>query len=87
MKSSTDPRPIICEADGELAKKVQFQLIATRSGFRQIDVCADSGTVTLSGPVPSFFLWQLATTTAKRVVGVRHVVDHIEVAFHGNHSH
>jgi osmotically-inducible protein OsmY len=82
MKTFT--QPFASEADGDLAKKVQLYLSANRPGFRQLDIGAKGGTVTLSGSVASFFLRQLAVAATKRVAGVRQLVDDIEVALRGN---
>jgi osmotically-inducible protein OsmY len=66
-------------ADADLARNVRLFLGAHRNGFQRITVWAESGTVRLSGPVGSFFLRQMAIAMAKRVAGVRHVVDDLEV--------
>jgi osmotically-inducible protein OsmY len=74
-------------ADAELAKAVQLFLNANRTGYRRIIVWAEEGTVSLSGSVRSFFLRQMAVVLAKRVAGVRHVVDGLEVDWKELGSH
>ncbi len=79
MKPIPDVCPAVDAADTELAKKVQHLLIASRGGYRWVNVQAEAGTVRLLGPVRSFFLRQLAVVLAKQVIGVRNVIDQLEV--------
>lgn len=79
MRPSVDVQPTADTADAELAKKVQLFLSANRRGFRRVSVWAEGETVRLSGPVESFYLRQLAAALAKRVAGVRYVLDDLEV--------
>ena len=79
MKPARDSRSVADAADADLAKAVQLFLNANRTGYRRIIVWAEEGTVSLSGSVRSFFLRQMAVVLAKRVAGVRHVVDGLEV--------
>lgn len=65
--------------DSSLANRVKLFLVAQRGGFREIGVRAEAGTIKLSGPVTSFFLRQTAIELAKRVAGVRHVIDDLDV--------
>jgi len=88
MKPATEARSFADAADADLAKAVQLFLNANRTGYRRIIVWAEKGTVSLSGSVRSFFLRQMAVVLARRVAGVRHVVDGLEVdweelGFHG----
>ena len=79
MRPIADVQPTADTVDAELAKKVQLFLSANRRGFRRVSVCAEGETVRLAGPVDSFYLRQMAAALAKRVAGVRHVVDDLEV--------
>ena len=79
MESVADARSSADVANTELAKKVRLFLNANRTGFRGVGVWADEGTVRLSGSLRSFFLRQMAVALAKRVAGVRHVLDDLEV--------
>jgi hypothetical protein len=77
MKPITDARPFAESTDANLARNVR--LFLSGRSFRQISVSAEKGTIRLSGLVHSFSLRQVATAMAKRVAGVRHVVDDLEV--------
>jgi osmotically-inducible protein OsmY len=79
MRPIADIQPTADTVDAELAKKVQLFLSANRRGFRRVSVWAEGETVRLAGPVDSFYLRQMAAALAKRVAGVRHVVDDLEV--------
>ena len=79
MKPIADSQPLVEITDAELAKKVRLFLSGNRRGLNQIAVGTEQGTVTLSGSVGSFFLRQMAISLAKKVTGVRHVVDDLEV--------
>lgn len=79
MKPTFESEFRVDSADADLARNVRLFLGTHRNGFRRISVWAESGTVRLSGPVGSFFLRQMAIAMAKRVAGVRHVVDDLEV--------
>ena len=79
MRPSVDVQSTVDMTDAELAKKVQLYLSANRSGFGRVNVCVEGETVRLAGPVDSFYLRQLAAALAKRVAGVRYVVDDLEV--------
>jgi DNA-binding response OmpR family regulator len=63
----------------DLEKRVRLCIASTRSGFAQLSVRADGTTIHLSGRVESFYLRQLAINAAKRVAGVQHVIDKLEV--------
>jgi len=65
--------------DADLARTVRLALCANRNGCSRIKVWADNGTVRLSGPIRSILLRQLAIALSKQVVGVRRVVDDLEV--------
>jgi osmotically-inducible protein OsmY len=79
MKPTFDREFRVDSADADLVRNVRLFLGARHSGFQRIGVRAESGTVRLCGPVGSFFLRQMAIAMAKRVAGVRHVVDDLEV--------
>lgn len=79
LAEKPDVQVPVDSTDGDLAKKVELFLSAKRNGLRQISVWAGAGNVRLSGVVGSFFLRQLALEMTKRVAGVRHVVDDLEV--------
>jgi osmotically-inducible protein OsmY len=68
------------DRDAELAERVRIFLTGSRNELRTINVRAQNGVVCLSGTVPSFYLRQLATACARRVAGVRTIVDAIEVS-------
>lgn len=87
MKPTTECRPFADTMDAELARAVQLFLNANRTGYRRIIVWAERGTVSLSGSVRSYFLRQMAVALAKRVAGVRHVVDGLEVEWEELGSH
>ena len=65
--------------NADLARTVHPALCANRNGCSRIVVRVEEGTVRLSGPVRSFFLRQMAIALAKQVVGVRQVIDDLEV--------
>jgi osmotically-inducible protein OsmY len=58
---------------------VALFLGAARPELAVISVQANDGIVELTGVVPSFYLRQLAIACARRVAGVREVIDHIHV--------
>jgi osmotically-inducible protein OsmY len=64
--------------DNDLATRVRASLQGKRAELAFLFVDVESGTVRLSGRVPSFHLRQLAISAAKHVAGVRHVIDGIE---------
>jgi osmotically-inducible protein OsmY len=69
----------LLQGDDELERHVRLYL--THCGHRPVtalDVEAHNGVITLRGVVPSFYVRQLAIACARRVAGVRHVVDHIK---------
>ena len=79
MESIAVAQPSTDVAITELAKKVRLFLNANRRGFGRVSVWAEGETVRLAGPVESFYLRQMAAALAKRVAGVRYVVDDLEV--------
>ena len=72
------PSPAETE-DRELASRVELYLGTTRPALSGVRVDAGQGTVRLNGKVPTFHLRQLAVAAARRVAGVRHVVDELSV--------
>jgi osmotically-inducible protein OsmY len=79
MNPIADAQTSVDATTPDLAKAVRLFLTANRRGFREVSVWAESGTVRLCGPVHSFFLRQMAVTLAKKVTGVHHVIDDLEV--------
>lgn len=65
--------------DRELASRVQLYLGTTRPVLSNVRVDAERGNVRLKGTVPTFHLRQLAVASARRVAGVRNVVDELTV--------
>lgn len=65
--------------DNELETRVRLCLTDARPELNVIGVQAHGETVRLSGNLTSFYLRQLALEAAKRVPGVRSVVDCMEV--------
>ena len=68
-------------ADEDLARRVAAYL-ASRCfhSFRDLQVSAAGGVVTVVGPVTSFHEKQVAYQSCRRVAGVREVVDEVYVA-------
>jgi hypothetical protein len=65
----------------ELGRRVRLYLRATRLEFAAVKVeVIDDSIIRLSGSVGSYYSRQLAVATAKRVAGVRHVIDEILVS-------
>jgi hypothetical protein len=78
--------PPCADVDADLTKRVRIFLINSRYELSGLDVVAHDGIVTLVGPVSTFYLRQLATACARRVAGVRKVIDGIEVCYDGDHA-
>jgi osmotically-inducible protein OsmY len=66
-------------ADVVLAMQVREKLAATRRNLGDVAVIVDAGHVHLRGRVPSYRLRQVAIENARRVSGVRQVVDELRV--------
>jgi osmotically-inducible protein OsmY len=66
-------------ADVYLALEVRDKLTATRRDLGRIAVLVEGGKVCLRGCVPSYHLRQVAVERARRVSGVRNVVDEMHV--------
>lgn len=64
----------------DLERRVKFCLTTTRPELNRLRVQVIGETVRLSGQLASFYLRQLALEAAKRVPGVRTVVDCIQVS-------
>jgi osmotically-inducible protein OsmY len=79
MKPTFDGEVRINSPDTDLARNVRQFLDTHRNGFQRVSIRSEKGTVRLSGHVGSFFLRQMAIAMAKRVAGVRHVVDDLKV--------
>jgi osmotically-inducible protein OsmY len=69
-------------ADSELARRVGDELATFCRGLRCIEVSAEDGTITLSGPVKTYYSRQMAVVTANRVGGVHRVIDNLDVKLH-----
>lgn len=68
-------------ADGDLERRVVSTLMERQvPALRQITVAVSNGIVTLKGRVQSFYVRQLCLICCQRIVGVRKLVDLIEVA-------
>jgi len=68
------------EQDDELEQRVRlFMATSNLPGLRHIAVKVDGSTVILSGQVNTFYEKQLAAKFSRRVAGVIHVLDDLEV--------
>jgi osmotically-inducible protein OsmY len=66
--------------DLRLAEQVERALRATgHRALRNIAVSVHARVVTLSGPVPSYYLKQVAQTTARTVLGAHQVRNEVDV--------
>jgi len=66
-------------ADEALHQRIVLHLSSCRPELRGLNVTVRSGVVLLGGELPTFFLRQLALERARRVAGVRRLVDQIVV--------
>lgn len=67
-------------ADEDLGHRVRLQLGGKNfDSLRRLDVFVEGDSVTLAGPVNSFYERQIAIASAQRVAGVMHVTDRITV--------
>jgi hypothetical protein len=82
MPLTVTEKPNFTPADSDLARRVSCELSAFCRGFRRIEAWAESGIVTLSGPVKSYYSRQMAVVTANRVGGVHRVIDNLDVDLH-----
>jgi hypothetical protein len=64
----------------DLGTRVAIFLTNARPELAAVAVKAHDGVAELSGEVPTFYLRQLAVACARRVAGVRRVVDNIQVS-------
>lgn len=70
------------DADSLLARRVaNFLSLQHTPALRNLRVSAREGAVTLQGRVRSYYEKQLGQHSARRVAGVRRVIDEIEVAW------
>lgn len=70
----------IDSADDNLARRVALLLSQQLGiGGEQIHVAAEGGQVVLSGRVGTYYRRQLALAGARRVAGVRSIIDRLEV--------
>ena len=63
----------------ELRQRIVLHLSSCRTELGAIEVLTEDGTVTLRGPLPTFFLRQLAIERVRHIAGVRSLVDQIDV--------
>ncbi len=63
----------------ELRQRIVLHLASCRPELGAIDILTEDGTVTLRGPLPTFFLRQLAIERVRHIAGVRCLVDQIDV--------
>ena len=82
MPLTVTEKPNFTPSDSDLARRVSSELSAFCRGFRRIEAWAESGIVTLSGPVKSYYSRQMAVVTANRVGGVHRVIDNLDVDLH-----
>ena len=82
MVTTAEGRPVVEFTEDELlARNVRnFVFGRIQPASNDVDVDADSGTVTLRGRVGSFYQKQLWLHGAQRVAGVRRVIDELDVA-------
>jgi len=73
---------MLTEADDRDLERRITVFLADRHvpGLRQLEVAATNGTVVLRGRVRSFYEKQLCQNVCRRVAGVVHVVDAVDVA-------
>ena len=82
MPLTATEKPSFTPADSELVRRVGRELATFCRGLRCIEVSAEAGTITLSGPVRSYYTRQMAVVTANRVGGVHRVIDNLDVKLH-----
>ena len=81
MSLCASPAQAKSDGDKELGRRVGSYLRAQRPEFGSVKVEAlDETVVRLSGPLASFHARQVAVATAKRVAGVRRIIDDIVVS-------
>jgi len=79
--SVADAQAVPETADDKLARRVEFELYATKAiPLKTVQIHADNGVVTLTGTVLSRAEKLLAEKTAKSVEGVRRVVNSLATA-------
>lgn len=67
------------QADEDLANRVRQYLLMKRQEFRGVHVESEDGEVRLMGEVGSFYLRQLAISSASRVAGALRIIDLLSV--------
>ena len=75
-----DELPDSSEADRALLQRVN--LLLRQRGYashRSLEISAEQSVVVVQGRLPTFYLRQIAVECIKRVAGVTHVIDLIEV--------
>lgn len=72
---------LTADDDRDLERRISM-FLADRHvpGLRQLEVAAANGTVTVRGRVRSFYEKQLCQNVCRRVAGVVHLVDAVDVA-------
>jgi osmotically-inducible protein OsmY len=74
-------RPAYLDADLDLETRLQSELSRNqRPTLKRLHVDVAQGIVTLSGCVRSFYERQLAVQCCRRVPGVLHMIDAVEVS-------
>lgn len=79
MATTNLETPVSNSLDVDLEMRVKLYLSSQRRELGKLLVRVEAGSVRLVGPVSSFYLRQLALAIVRRVAGVRHIVDEIEV--------
>jgi hypothetical protein len=77
--TALDDAAIETHADEDLTRRVRQYLLMKRLEFREIHIEAEDGEVRLMGEVGSFYLRQLAVSSASRVAGALRIIDLITV--------
>lgn len=68
------------DADRDLLQRVKNFICQRGYGpHRTLEIAVERGVVVVQGRVPTFYLRQIAVECVKRVAGVIHVIDRIEV--------
>lgn len=70
---------VALNSDLDVSKRVQ-NLLGRRAALRSVQIDVEQGTVVLSGVVTTFYDRQLCISGAKRVPGVRRIVDQLAVS-------
>ena len=78
---TSDKLPDFAEADRDLLPQVKgFLHQRGYAPHRTLEISIERGVVVVQGRVPTFYLRQIAVECIRRVAGVIHVIDLIDVA-------